>query len=137
MEFSEQVSSEKERLSKERDDAAQLLAATTERLQTLERQLEAIEAYEKIMGPSAKAAPPKRKRAASSTPRRRRRDSNRSAAIREAIQNAPDGIDRKGIIEVLGCQGDKSAEHAVSNTLANLKKSGAVSHEGRTYRRAE
>ena len=37
MEFSEQVSSEKERLLKERDEAAKTLAETTERLQTLER----------------------------------------------------------------------------------------------------
>ena len=37
----------------------------------------------------------------------------------------------------LACKGDKSAEQAVSNTLANLKKSGAVSHEGRIYRWAQ
>ena len=133
MEFSERVSSEKERLLKERDEAAKTLAETTERLQTLERQLEAIDAYEKIMGPSAKAAAPKKRR----QPATRKRNTGRTAAIGEAIQNAPDGIDRKGIIEALGCQGDKSAEQAVSNTLANLKKSGAVSHEGRTYRWAQ
>ena len=131
LDFSEHLSSEKERLSKERDDAAQILAATTERLRTLERQLEAIEAYEAIMGPSAKAAPKRRQ------PATRRRNTGRTAAIREAIQNAPEGIDRKGIIDALGCKGDKSAEQAVSNTLANLKKSGAVAHEGRTYRWAE
>ena len=50
MDFSEQISSEKGRLSKERDEAAQLLAKTTERLQTLERQLEAIDAYAKNHG---------------------------------------------------------------------------------------
>ena len=132
MDFSEQISSEKERLSKERDEAAKLLAETTERLQTLERQLQAIEAYEKIIGPTSKAAPKKRRQ-----PATRKRNTNRTAAIREAIQNAPDGIDRKGIIEALGCKGDKSAEQAVSNTLANLKKSGAVSHEGRIYRWAQ
>ena len=100
----------------------------------LETQLQAIEAYEKVMGPAAAVASKRRKRAASLTPRRRRRDSNRTATIREAIQNAPDGIDRKGIIEALGCKGDKAAEQAVSNTLARLKKTGDVAHEGRTYR---
>ena len=129
MDFSEQISSEKERLSKERDEAAQLLAKTTERLQTLERQLEAIDAYESIMGPSAKAAPKKRRQ-----PATRKRNTNRTAAIREAIQGSPEGISRAGIIEALDCKGDKSAEQAVSNLLSNLKKSGAVAHEGRIYR---
>ena len=137
MDFSEHVSTEKERLLKERDEAAKTLAETTERLQTLERQLEAIDAYESIMGPSAKAAkakaaPPKRKRAA-----RGRRNSNRSAAVLEAIQNAPQGIDRAGIIEALNVKGDKSAEQAVSNLLSRLKKTGQVSHEGRIYSWAE
>ena len=134
MDFSEHVSTEKERLLKERDEAAKTLAETTERLQTLERQLEAIDAYEKIMGP----APKERRPRAKAQPRRRgRRNTNRTAAIREAIQGSPDGIDRKGIIEAIGCQGDKTAEQAVSNTLARLKKTGDVAHEGRIYRWAE
>ena len=134
MDFSEQISSEKGRLSKERDEAAQLLAKTTERLQTLERQLEAIDAYEKIMGPAPKARRPRAK----AQPRRRgRRNTGRAAAIREAIQNSPEGISRAGIIEALDCKGDKAAEQAVSNLLSNLKKSGAVAHEGRIYRWAQ
>ena len=135
MDFSEQVSSEKERLLKERDEAAKTLAETTERLQTLERQLEAIDAYEKIMGPAPKARRPRAK--APPARKRGRRNTNRTAAIREAIQGSPDGIDRKGIIEKVGCKGDKSAEQAVSNTLARLKKTGDVAHEGRIYRWAE
>ena len=91
MDFSEHVSTEKERLLKERDEAAKTLAETTERLQTLERQLEAIDAYEKIMGPSAKAAPKKRRQ-----PATRKRNTNRTAAIREAIQGSPEGIEPRG-----------------------------------------
>ena len=122
----------KERLSKERDEAAKTLAETTERLQTLERQLEAIDAYEKIMVPAPKAAPKKRRQ-----PATRKRNTGRAAAIREAIQNSPEGISRAGIIEALDGKGDKAAEQAVSNLLSNLKKSGAVAHEGRIYRWAQ
>ena len=134
MDFSEHDSTERERLLKERDGAAKTLAETTERLQTLERQLEAVDAYAKIMGPAPKARRPRAK----AQPRRRgRRNTGRAAAIRETIQNSPEGISRAGIIEALDCKGDKAAEQAVSNLLSNLKKSGAVAHEGRIYRWAQ
>ena len=106
MDFSEQISSEKERLSKERDEAAQLLAKTTERLQTLERQLEAIDAYESIMGPSAKAAPKKRRQ-----PATRKRNTNRTA-----LSEKPPKARRKALAA------RESSKHSIAKATSQPSK---------------
>ena len=65
---------------------------------------------------------------------RRRRGPSRRAQIVSIIEAAgSSGVGRADIVAQLGVKGDKSAEQAVSNALAALKKAGAVDHRDGKY----
>mgnify|MGYP006199914107 CR=1 FL=1 len=100
------------RLQKARDKAAQKKAEVAQELKALERELTAIEAYDKATRGKAKPVP--------------KRDSNGRGGKRQAIldllKKHPDGLSRGEILNLIGVKSDKSGEQSVSNALSALTK---------------
>ncbi|MDE0350239.1 MAG: hypothetical protein OXM56_11115 [Gammaproteobacteria bacterium] len=144
MNFRTHVTEEKKRLAQRRR-AAEKRATEIEsqlsdlraELNVVDGELAAIEAYEKARGETPS---PRRRRARKAdapapakTTRRRRRGSRRAEILSAIAAFGGTGVGRGGIIEALNVKGDKSGEQSVSNALAALKKSGAVTHRDGKY----
>lgn len=104
------------RLQKARDNAAARKAEVDQELDAIERELTAIEAYDKARGDKAERAP---KRA----PRRAKgRRGEKRQAILDVLRQHPDGLTRGEILNLIGVKGHKSGEQSVSNALSALTK---------------
>jgi hypothetical protein len=134
--FSTFIKKERARLDKARKDALSNRAAVDKEIDSIERELTALDAYQQAKGAPGKRVPGKRgpaKRVAAKGPRRPtgRRGEKRQAVL-DLIQHNPDGLSRGEILLQMGVKGDKSAEQSVSNALSALKKSEKVnSREGK------
>jgi hypothetical protein len=127
--FSEFISRERERLRAEREQVFSQQEELERRLDALNREFAAIEAYE-----TAKTGKAARQQAIVGRQPRARRGSRREALL-ELIRQS-DGLSRGEILEQMGLRGDKSGEMSVSNALTALTKSNQVRREGGKYRTA-
>ena len=126
--FSEFISRERDRLRAEREQIFSQQKELTRRLDAVNREFDAIEAYETAKtGKAARQAPAGRQ------PRARR--GSRREALLELIRQS-DGLSRGEILERMGLKGDKSGEMSVSNALTALTKSNQVHREDGKYRAA-
>jgi hypothetical protein len=126
--FAEYIARERERLHAEREQIFTQQEELTRKLDTVNREFAAIEAYNTAKtGKNARQAPAGRQ------PRARR--GSRREALLELIRQS-DGLSRGEILERMGLRGDKSAEMSVSNALTALAKSNQVRREGGKYRAA-
>src|SRR4051812_24395945 len=124
----EYITRERERLHAEREQVFNQQEELQRRLDAINREFAAVEAYETAKtGKAARQAP------ASRQPRARR-DSRREGLL-ELIRQS-DGLSRGEILERMGLKGDKSGEMSVSNALTALTKSNQVHREGGKYRAA-
>jgi hypothetical protein len=100
-------------------------------LAEIERELEAIDAYEAVK--TGKRTAPSRGQAVGRRggSQSRRRGSRREALL-QLIRENPDGLRRGEILDRMGLKGDKAGEMSISNALTALTKTNQVSrHEGR------
>lgn len=118
---------ERTRLHKARDKAAQKKAEMEQELETLERELTAIEAYDKATGGKAKPAPKRASR------RVRSGRGEKRQAVLEIISQHPDGLSRGEILNLIGVKGDKSGEQSVSNALSALTKQNQLGKKDKKY----
>src|SRR5919112_1657847 len=126
--FSEFISRERDRLRAEREQVFNQQEELQRRLDAVNREFDAIEAYETAKtGKAARQAPAGRQS-------RARRGSRREALL-ELIRQS-DGLSRSEVLEQMGLKGDKSGEMSVSNALTALTKSNQVLRDGRKYRAA-
>ena len=123
--FSEFIARERDRLRSEREQIFGQQEELQRKLDTVNREFAAIEAYE-----TAKTGKNARQVPAGRLPRARR--GSRQEALLELIQQN-DGLSRGEILERMGLKGDKSGEMSVSNALAALASSNQVRREGRKY----
>jgi hypothetical protein len=114
---------ERTRLQKARDKAAQKKAEVDQELEALERELTAIEAYDKATRGKAKPVP---KRA-------RSRRGEKRQAILDLVNQHPDGLSRGEILNLIGVKGDKSGEQSVSNALSALTKQNQLGKKDGKY----
>src|ERR687897_748569 len=112
--FSEFISRERERLRAEREQVFSQQEELERRLDALNREFAAIEAYE-----TAKTGKAARQASAGRQPRARR--GSRREALLELIRQS-DGLSRGEILERMGLKGDQSSEMSVSNALTALAK---------------
>ena len=127
--FEEMVERERERLTQARKDAETRLQEVQNEIAQIDREFEAIKAYEVV-----KAGKPQKGAPASKEPARQRaRRGERQQEVLDLIGENPDGLTRSEILERLGVKGDKKAEASVSNALNNLKKAGRLGSEGKRY----
>src|SRR6185369_3941851 len=123
--FSEFISRERDRLRAERKQVFNQQEELQRKLDAVNREFAAIEAYEMAKtGKNARQAPAGRQ------PRARR--GSRREALLELIRQS-DGLSRGEILERMGLKGDKSGEMSVSNALSALTKSNQVHREGGKY----
>ncbi len=126
--FSEFISRERDRLRAEREQVFDQQEELQRRLDAVNQEFAAIEAYETAKtGKAARQTPAGRQS-------RGRRGSRREALL-ELIRQS-DGVSRGEILERMGLKGDKSGEMSVSNALTALTKSNQVHREGGKYRAA-
>ena len=124
--FSEFISRERDRLRAEREQVFNQQEELQRRLDAVNREFAAIEAYETAKtGKAARQAPAGRQ------PRARR--GSRREALLELIRQS-DGLSRGELLERMGLKGDKSGEMSVSNALTALTKNNQVLREGGKYR---
>src|SRR5690349_7534469 len=107
--FSEFISRERDRLRAEREQVFNQQKELTRRLDAVNREFAAMEAYE-----TAKTGKATRRAPADRQPRARR--GGRREALLEMIRQS-DGLSRGEILERMGLKGDKSGEMSVSNAL--------------------
>ena len=127
--FSEFIARERDRLRSEREQIFGRQEELQRKLDAVNREFAAIEAYE-----TAKTGRVARQASAGRRPRARR-GSRREALLELIRQN--DGLSRREILERMGLKGDKSGEMSVSNALSALTKSNQVHRDGGKYRIAE
>ena len=126
--FSEFISRERDRLRAEREQVFNQQQELQRRLDAVNREFAAMEAYE-----TAKTGKAPRRAQTDRQPRARR--GSRREALLEMIRQS-DGLSRGEILERMGLKGDKSGEMSVSNALTALTKSNQVHREGGKYRAA-
>ena len=126
--FAEYITRERDRLHAEREQIFSQQEELQRKLDAVNREFAAIEAYE-----TAKTGKAARPASAGRQPRARR--GSRREALLELIRQS-DGISRGEILERMGLKGDKSGEMSVSNALTALTKSSQVHREGGKYRAA-
>jgi hypothetical protein len=123
--FAEYIARERDRLRAEREQIFSQQEELQRRLDAVNREYAAIEAYETAKtGKNARQQPARRQRQA-------RRGSRREGLL-ELIRQS-DGLSRGDILERMGLKGDKAGEMSVSNALTALAKSNQVRREGGKY----
>ena len=133
--FASFIKKERTRLDKARKDALAKKAAVDKELDSIERELTALDAYQQAKGTPARRAPGKRgpaKRGPAKARRTNGRRGEKRQAVLDLIQKSPVGLSRGEILVQMGVKGNRSAEQSVSNALSALKKSEKVnSREGK------
>ena len=126
--FSEYMARERDRLRAEREQIFNQQEELQRKLDAVNREYAAIEAYETAkIGKAARQAPADRQL--------RARRGSRREVLHEMIRQG-DGLSRGEILERMSLKGDKSGEMSVSNALTALTKSNQVRREGGKYHAA-
>jgi hypothetical protein len=123
------IVSERERLTKEREAIFNQQHELEQQLNTINREMRAIDAYEAAK--SGKAAVP-----AARQTRTRRAPQARGGSKREQLLQVikeGNGLTRGEILEKMGLKGDKTGEMSVSNALTALTKANQVSRREGKY----
>src|SRR5215217_1053262 len=123
--FAEYIARERDRLRAEREQIFSQQEELQRKLDAVNREFAAIEAYETAKtGKNARQEPARSQRQA-------RRGSRREGLL-ELIRES-NGLSRGDILERMGLKGDKGGEMSISNALTALTKSNQVRREGRKY----
>src|SRR4051794_19735915 len=123
--FAEYIARERDRLRAEREQIFSQQEELTRKLDAVNREYAAIEAYETAKtGKNARQAPAGRQ------PRVRR--GSRREGLLELIRES-NGLSRGDILERMSLKGDKAGEMSVSNALTALAKSNQVRREAGKY----
>jgi len=128
--FTDFITSERERLSGERQQVLQQQRELKQKLDAVTKEFAAIDAYE-----AAKTGKSTRGGGASGNrPRAARRGSKREELV-NLIRDGK-GLSRGEILEKMGLKGDKAGEMSISNALTVLVKSSQVRRDGGKYHAA-
>jgi hypothetical protein len=125
--FSDFMTRERERLRTEREQIFDQQQGLQRKLDEINREFAAIEAYE-----SAKTGKAARGASVSAGRQTRVRRGSRREELLNLIREG-NGLSRGEILERMGLKGDKSGEMSVSNALTALTKRNQVRREGGKY----
>lgn len=120
--FEDMLEKERNRLTDLRQDAMTRRSAIDSEIADLDREMSAIDAYERAKNNKRK------------TGTRAPRSDGRRASVLKLIQESPTGLNRSDILSGLGVKGDKSGEQSVSNALSILKKQNKVTAANGIYK---
>ncbi len=124
------IARERERLNAEREQIFNQQQALQTKLDEVNREFSAIDAYEAAK--TGKAVPAARQPRGTRTRPQSRRGSKREALM-QVINDNPSGLTRGEILERMGLKGDKSGEMSVSNALTALTKANQVTRRDGRY----
>src|SRR3954447_24555521 len=124
--FAEYIARERQRLQAGREQIFTQQEELQRKLDAINREFAAIEAYE-----GAKTGKAARQRAPAGRQSRAHRGSRREGLL-ELIRQS-DGLSRGEILERMGLKGDKAGEMSVSNALTALAKRNQIRREGGKY----
>lgn len=124
--FQDYIASERDRLTQEAAALDDQHAMLQLKIDELNRELAAIDAYEATrMGGAPRTAPASRQRSNGGGWR---------STVLQTISVSPHGMTRGEVLELLGVRGDRRAVGAVSNALHAMKSLGTLGHQdGRYY----
>ena len=125
------VTRERARLNGEREAIFSQQQELENKLATINRELDAIDAYEATK--SGKVVAVTRQRATRRQGQTRR--GSKREQLLEVIRQNP-GLARKDILERMGLRGSKSGEMSISNGLTGLIKANQITRENGRYRAA-
>ena len=125
--FQDFIARERERLHGEREAIFNQPHELETKLEGINRELAAIDAYE-----AAKAGKPSPRAAGARRPSGARRGSKRDQLL-QIIKASPLGMTRGEILEAMSLKGDKAGEMSVSNALTALTKSSQVARRDGKY----
>ena len=125
--FSDFMTRERERLRAEREQVFNQQEDLQRKLDEINREFAAIEAYE-----AAKSGKAARSGSVSGGRQQRGRRGSRREELLTLIREG-NGLSRGEILERMGLKGDKSGEMSVSNALTALTKRNQVRREGGKY----
>jgi len=128
--FATFIARDRERLNKEREEIFTQQHELELKLDAVNRELAAIEAYESVK--IGKPRAPVKQVRASRAPSRGRSGSKREALV-QLIQQNPSGLTRGEILDKMGLKGDKSGEMSISNALTALTNANQVARRDRKY----
>jgi len=120
---------DRERLRKEREAIFTQQQELEQKLETINNEMRAIDAYEAAK--AGKQAAPRQHRKSPGSRRTGIRDD-----VLKVLSDNPDGLSRGDILEKMGVKDDKSATASVSQALTALSKASKVTKDGRIYRAA-
>jgi hypothetical protein len=123
------IARDKERLGKEREAIFTQQQELEQKLEEINREMRAIDAYEATK--SGKHSEPRQQR----KPQGIRRTGIRDDVLKVVSDN-PDGLTRDDVLVKMHVKGDKSATASVSQALSALSKAKQLTKDGRTYRAA-
>ena len=103
------------------------IAALQQKQAEIDRELQAIAAYDEVMGRRTRALQ------AQADARLRGGPITRDTVFAIVADAGGSGVSRGGIIDALGVKGNKSSHAAVDNRLRELKRGGRVQHKDRMY----
>lgn len=127
--FVEVMQQERDRLHREREQIFNRQHELENKLAAINREFEAIEAYEIAKSGRTIATAGKRP-----GPRARQgRRGNRREALMQVIRANPAGVSRGEILQYMGLKGNKSGEMSVSNALTALIKASQLSRREGKY----
>ena len=127
--FADFIARERERLHAAREQIFNQQHELQTKLDAINREFTAIDAYEAAKSGKAPAAA-RQTRGARTRPQTRR--GSKREALMQVIKDNPSGLSRGEILERMGLKGDKSGEMSVSNALTALTKANQVTRrEGR------
>ena len=126
--FEDFIQKERARLDEARQEANAAKAEIDNELQSIDRELSAINAYERAKTGKLSRAGTKGGRRAGGGRRGEKRQ-----GILDLIKQHAGGLSRGEILKMLGVKGNKSGEQSVSNALTALKKINQVSSREGKY----
>jgi hypothetical protein len=124
--FADFITRERDRLNGERQKIQTQQRELQQKLDTIDKEMEAISAYE-----SAKSGKAARGSNGVGVPRATRRGSKREELMKVITEGG--GLSRGEILERMGLKGNKAGEMSVSNALTALTKSETVRRENGKY----
>ncbi len=116
--FSDLMVQERQRLEGEISDIDTKMSALAESRRDRERELHAVDVYEKAKTGQGRKTPA----AMTSLSGRRVPRGSRRSGILQLVRNAGDGMSRGDLIRKLGVKGNRSGEMSISNALTALTK---------------
>lgn len=127
--FQDFIARDRERLHGEREAIFTQQQQLQEKLDAINNEMRAIDAYEAAK--SGKAPAPRQAAARRGQPRAHR--GSKREQLLELIKNNPHGLARKDILEHMGLKGNKAGEMSVSNALTALTKANQVARREGKY----